>query len=243
MRRFWCEKENISGDKVYFGKEEAAHIKRVLRMQAGDEMIVSPGDGTDYLCRLLDLPGCVAQIEETAENGNEPKCELVLFQGIIKNEKMDYAVQKAAEIGVARIVPVICGRTVVKIESEKEKKNKQERWQRIAREACKQCGRSKVPMVDEPTEFREAVKMFSKLETKLVAYEEEKTKSISSAVVKSKSTGYFIGPEGGIEPGEYSLLTENGGISVSLGKRILRAETAAVVCGAVILAFLGEMDI
>lgn len=243
MRRFLCEKENISGGKVYFQKEEAAHIKKVLRMQAGDKMIVSAGDGIDFLCRLLDTPDCVAEIEETKINENEPECELVLFQGIIKNEKMDYAVQKAAEIGVTRIVPVICGRTVVKIESEKDRKNKQERWQRIAREACKQCGRSKVPQVDSPVPFSEAVKIFSTFETKIVAFEEEKTKSISSAVTKGRSVGYFIGPEGGIENDEHAFLIKNGGVSVSLGKRILRAETAAVVCGALILAFLGEMDI
>lgn len=243
MRRFWCEKENISDGKVHFQKEEAAHIKKVLRMQAGDKMIVSSGDGEDILCRLLDGPDCIAEIEETKQNENEPKCELVLFQGIIKNEKMDYAVQKAAEIGVSRIVPVLCGRTVVKIESEKDRKNKQERWQRIAREACKQCGRSRVPQVDEPTAFSDAVKIFSHYETKLVAFEEEKTKSISDAVGKCASVGYFIGPEGGIEKEEHALLIKNGGVSVSLGKRILRAETAAVVCGTVILAFLGELDI
>lgn len=243
MRRFWCEKENISGGKVHFTKEEAAHIKKVLRMQAGDKMIVSSGDGVDLLCRLLDSPDCVAEIEETKINENEPRCELALFQGIIKNEKMDYAVQKAAEIGVTRIVPVICGRTVVKTENAKDRKNKQERWQRIAREACKQCGRSKVPQVDEPVEFQKAAEIFSHFETKLVAFEEEKTKSISSAVAKSGSVAYFIGPEGGMESEEHACLVNNGGVSVSLGKRILRAETAAVVCGAVILAFLGEMDI
>lgn len=243
MRRFYCEKENIYGNRIVFGKEEANHIRRVLRLQCGEKIIVCTGDGNDMICNLLDTEECCAEIEEIKQNENEIKCKLVLFQGIIKNEKMDYALQKAAEIGVTEIVPVICERTVVKVENTKDAEKKRERWQKIVREACKQCGRSKVPEVLAPMPFESAIKIIGELETKITAYEEEKTQNITTAVKKSDSIGYFIGPEGGISEKEFKKLTEIGAVSVSLGKRILRAETASVVCGAVILALVGEMNV
>ncbi|MBR2860720.1 MAG: 16S rRNA (uracil(1498)-N(3))-methyltransferase [Clostridia bacterium] len=244
MRRFYCKSENINQDGIFFDKDESQHIKKVLRLTPGEEIIVSDGTGEDYLCVLTECAEkCVAKINGKVKNENEPKTNVILFQAVIKNEKMDLVIQKAAELGITKIVPVITARTVVKIEDAKKELHKKERWQKIALEACKQCGRSKVPEVCSAMSLKEAIKLYSACETKIVAYEEEKTQSITKAVTKTQSVGYFIGPEGGITEEEHSLLVSAGGVSVSLGKRILRAETAAIACGAVIMALTGEMNV
>ena len=244
MRRFYCKSENISDNTIVFDKDETAHIKKVLRLAPGEEIIVSDGTGYDYLCVLSDCSeSCVATVKSKVKNENEPQIEVILFQAVLKNEKMDLVIQKAAELGITKIVPVITARTVVKIEDSKKEFHKKERWQKIALEACKQCGRSQVPEVYHAMNLKDAIKIYGTCQTKIVAYEEEKTKSITKAVTKTQSIGYFIGAEGGITEEEHALLVSAGGVSVSLGKRILRAETAAIACGAVIMALTGEMDV
>lgn len=243
MRRFYASADQISENAVCFDKEESAHIHRVLRLGPGEEILVSDGTGTDRRCVLTAVePLCVAEIKESFPNENEPKRELVLFQSVIKNEKMDLVIQKAAEIGVTRIVPVMTERTVVRLEDENKEIKKQERWQKIALEACKQCGRSRVPAVERAVRFDKVPEMMAPYELRVVAYEEETMKNLRQVVFDQASAAYFIGPEGGITPEEHRALVDAGAVSVSLGKRILRAETAAVVCGAVILAYLGELD-
>lgn len=244
MRRFYCSKENIIDDIVYFDREESKHICRVLRLEKGEDIIVSTGDGMDRYCTLTETGEQVkAKVNKTLKNENEPQSEIILFQSVIKNEKMDLLIQKVTELGITKIVPVITERTVVKIEDNKKEIKKQERWQKIALEACKQCGRSRVPEVLPAQTFKNALNLFEKCEQKIVAYEEEKTVSIVNAIQKSTSIGYFIGAEGGITKEEHTKLKEKGAISVSLGKRILRAETAAIVAGGIILALNGEMNV
>ena len=240
MRRFWCE--TSSEDEFVFDKEESNHIYRVLRLDKGEHIIVCDGSGYDYECILTENGDiCKAEIINRKISESETKSEIALFQSVIKNEKMDIVIQKATELGITRIVPVITEYTVVKL-NEKESK-KQERWQRIAQMACKQCGRSRVPKVESAVNFSDALKFFREYEQRLVAYEEEKTQNICDAVKKAKSTAYFIGPEGGITENEHKQLVLQGAVSVSLGKRILRAETAAIACGSIILALTGEMDV
>lgn len=244
MRRFYCFKENIIDDTVYFDKNESKHISRVLRLEKGEQIIVSAGDGMDRYCTLLTVgEDASAQIDKIVKNKNEPASEVILFQSVIKNEKMDLLIQKVTELGITKIVPVITERTVVKFEDPKKEIKKQERWQKIALEACKQCGRSRVPQVLCAQSFNDAINLFKNCDLKIVAYEEEKTKSIVNAITKSKTIGYFIGAEGGITQSEHQKLKQAGAISVSLGKRILRAETAAIVAGGIILALNGEMDV
>lgn len=242
MRRFYTDAKNLNGEKLTFSAEESSHISRVLRFEKGDEIIVCCGDGNDYRCVLTEIgKNCEAKIITFDKNLSEPQTELVLFQSIIKNEKMDYAIQKATEIGVSRIVPFSSERTVVRVENKATKKA--EHWQKIAIEACKQCGRAKFPIVDEPCSFNEAIKKLNAYEQKIIAYEDEKTQSIAQTIKKASSCAYVIGPEGGFSKKEHDELVASGAQSVSLGKRILRAETAAVVCGAVILCLMGEMDV
>lgn len=242
MRRFYALKENITEDTVLFDRAESAHIRRVLRLEPGEKILVCDGSGMDYVC-VLQTCGelCSARIERCFENENEPKTELALFQSVLKNEKMDIVIQKAAELGISRIVPVLTERTVVKIAPEDA--HKQQRWQKIALEACKQCGRSRVPAVEAVLPFEAAAAAFAEYPLKIAAYEEEKSVGIARAVKKCRNAAYFIGPEGGITEKEHTHLLEAGAVSVSLGRRILRAETAAIAAGAVILCLMGEMDV
>jgi len=244
MRRFYCDKDNIKENTVYFDRDESKHISKVLRLEVGEEIIVSAGDGIDRYCTLtFSGEECTADIIKSIPNENEPSAEIILFQSVIKNEKMDFLVQKVSELGITKIVPVITERTVVKIEDPKKEEKKQERWQKIALEACKQCGRSRIPVVTKALKLKDAIQFFDDCDEKIVCYEEEKTQSITRTVKKAKCLGYFIGPEGGITAEEYKFLKEQGFVSVSLGKRILRAETAAICAGAVVLALMGEMDV
>lgn len=242
MRRFYTDAKNINGDFVTFSPEESNHISRVLRLEAGDKIIACCGDGFDLECTLTAISKqCIAKVERVKKNNSEPQVELVLFQSIIKNEKMDYAIQKATEIGISRIVPFASERTVVKVDN--KAKAKTEHWQKVAQEACKQCGRAKFPLIDQPCSFAEAIEKLKQFHQKIIAYEDEKTQSIDKAIKKTKTCAYVIGPEGGFSQAEHKALIDSGAQSVSLGKRILRAETAAVVCGAVILCLMGEMNV
>ena len=244
MRRFYCSNENIKENTVYFDRDESKHISKVLRLEKGEDIIVSTGNGMDNFCTLISSgEECCAVINKTVKNENEPDAEIILFQSVIKNEKMDFLVQKVSELGITKIVPVITERTVVKIEDSKKEDKKQERWQKIALEACKQCGRSRIPEVLKAVKLKDAKNLFELCDDKIVCYEEEKTRSITETIKKTKCLGYFIGPEGGITEDEHKFLKEQGFISVSLGKRILRAETAAIATGAVALALMGEMNV
>ena len=244
MRRFYCQSENIKENTVYFDRDESKHIAKVLRLEKGEEIIVSTGDGMDNYCVLASTgEECTAIINKTVKNENEPDAEIILFQSVIKNEKMDFLVQKVSELGITKIVPIITERTVVKIEDAKKEEKKQERWQKIALEACKQCGRSRIPEVLKAIKLKDAKKLFDACSEKIVCYEEEKTQSITETIKKTECLGYFIGPEGGITEDEHKFLKEQGFVSVSLGKRILRAETAAIATGAVVLALMGEMNV
>ena len=242
MRRFYTESSNITGNTVNFSKEESAHISKVLRLEKGREIIVCTGDGIDLFCRLENVgEHCSALILSLQRNQSEISGELVLFQSVIKNEKMDIIIQKAAEIGVTKIVPVLTERTVVKTDNKTEQKRL--RWERIAIEACKQCGRAKFPEIEDILDFNNAIEKFKKYDTKVIAYENEKTISITQVAFSGKRCAYFIGPEGGFADWECSAAIEAGAQSVSLGKRILRAETAAIVTGAALLMLMGEMNV
>lgn len=243
MRKFFVSPEDIKNNKVNIPQEEARHISTVLRLEPGEEILLYDGSGREYSARLLETgKSCTAEILEERWSQSEPAAQITLFQGVPKGEKMDWIVQKCAELGIVRIVPVLTERTVVRLE-EKEGRKKQERWQKIALEACKQCGRARVPAVEAPVSFKKALDMLREHPYKLVAYEEERTGALEAFLPKAaEKLAYFIGPEGGISPAEHEALTQAGAASVTLGRRILRAETAAVAMGAILLYYLGEMN-
>lgn len=243
MPRFFVEKNKIDVNNglILLDGENAMHLMGVLRARTGDEVVICDGDGIDYICKITegDKKNAVLEITETKPNETEPDIKLTLYQGIAKGEKNDFVIQKAVEIGYCRIVPVATEFTVVKLDGKEEKKL--ERWNKIARSAAEQSQRGIIPRVEAVMNFKEAVNNANE-DLLIIPYEKENSLSIKQAIsgFKGKSIGVFIGPEGGFSFDEIKLADENNIKSVTLGKRILRSETAGLVAGAVCLYELEE---
>ena len=223
---------NRDGDRFIIEGADFNHIKNVLRMKEGEEFLVS-FEGQSHLCRLSALYSDYLIAEITEENYRETELpiQIYLFQGLPKGDKMELIIQKCTELGVSKIIPVEMKRCVVKLD-DKKKKSKRERWQSISESAAKQSKRNVIPEVCDVLSFDNALKMAKDLDIFLVPYENKDgmkaTKEALSKIKEGMSVGVFIGAEGGFDDAEIQKAMEAGGISVSLGKRILRTETAAV---------------
>ena len=208
------------------------HIRNVLRMKPGEEVSVSFGDGLDYIYTIKEYTeqAAVLRLLYIAEKNTELPVRVILFQGIPKADRMDLIVQKTVELGVSRIVPVETARCVVRLDDSKKEKRRA-RWQSIAENAAGQCRRNVVPEVLSPMSFREAVQYAKESAARgFIPYEMEAGKSSRtelSAVRPGETIAVFIGPEGGFEESEVDMAKEAGFVPVSLGRRILRTETAA----------------
>ncbi len=233
MRRFFAE--NIEGDRLELIGSEAGHIARVLRMQVGDKLVLFDGSGFDYTVEIEAITeGAVAvNILEKVFSNAEPDVNITLCQAVIKHDHFEYAIQKCTELGVREFVPFISERCVKKPKSEERFL---ERTNRTALEAAKQCGRSLVPCVHGIMDMVE-LSEFIQGKYALLAYEDEKNTSMKQVLQKGhcKDVLLLIGPEGGFSPKEVEMLMAAGAQSVSLGKLILRAETAGVVASAMVL--------
>ena len=231
MHQFFVEPENIQGNKIVITGEDVNHIKNVLRMKVGDEIAVSNGvDGKEYRCGIVSISEEVlCELRFVKEDGVELPSKITLFQGLPKADKMELIVQKAVELGVYEIVPVSMGRCIVKLD-EKKQKSKISRWQGIAESAAKQSKRRIVPQVTSVMSMKEACKYASEMDVVLVPYElaedMPKTRELIEAINPGQRIGFFIGPEGGFEEMEIALAMEAGAKPITLGKRILRTETA-----------------
>ena len=242
MHNFFVNPNDIVGNKIRI-HEDAGHISRVLRLNIGDKIIVFNGIGGEFHCVLseVDKSECIATIEEIHECASEPKLKVTLFQGIPKREKMEWIIQKCTELGVSEIYPVITKFTVVKFANEKDKIAKAERWQKIALEASKQCGRGVVPIVHLPIPFDESVKKASQLDSAIMPYEVlalDKKKDFRTCLANNtncENMGIIIGPEGGFCESEAKLANANGIDLAGLGARILRTETAAIAALAIVM--------
>ena len=242
MANFYIEKTAIEGNTAVISGEEAQHISRVLRMKKGDSVTLCDGEGTFYEAVLesFDEKCVTAKVLSSRDAETEPDVKITVFQGVPKNPKLETIVQKLTEIGAVRIVPVDTVRAVAKL----DKKNKVERLQRIAREAAKQSKRGIVPTVSEPLSFKKAVEEAAKADLAIIPYEEEREVSLRKALQGKtpKTLSIMIGPEGGFEKEEIQAAKEKGVVSVTLGKRILRTETAPLVVASAVLYELGEME-
>lgn len=243
MPKYFTEPENIKDGFIEIFSDEAKHILNVMRMEIGDTLTICDGQSNDYLCRICETgKNCLkAKIEETTKSESEPKTKITLYQGLPKSDKMELIIQKCVEIGVCRIVPVITERAVVKIEKGAKEDKKTERWQKIAESAAKQSGRGIIPAVERPMKFKDAIEEAVKNGEAIIPYENEKNRGLKEFVKNSKAEniGIFIGPEGGFDTKEIEFAVENGVMSVTLGKRILRTETAGIVTSAIVLYELG----
>lgn len=232
MFNFFIEEGNRHNNRYMISGADYNHIKNVLRMKVGDEFLVSENNVSN-LCRIESFEGeCVIAeiIEERFQDTSLP-VKLYLFQGLPKSDKMELIIQKAVELGIEGIIPVEMNRCVVKLD-DKKKKSKRERWQSIAESAAKQSKRTLIPEVFEVMSYKQALAKASELDLFIVPYEckdgMESTKNALSKIKSGSSVGILIGPEGGFELNEIDAATQHGGITVSLGKRILRTETAAI---------------
>ena len=234
MPKFFSQQ--IDGDTVTLDKDDSKHIKTVLRAEKGDKITVCDCMGTDYRCEVISLDENVkAKILEKIHCESEPKTKITLFQGLPKSDKMEFIIQKCVEIGVCRIVPVRNERSIAKIDNKETKKT--ERWQKISLSAAKQSGRGIIPNIGMPLSFKEAVAAAKEMDLAVIPYENEQDTGLK-AVLKNfsgNSVAVFIGPEGGFSESEISFAVEKGVVPVTLGKRILRTETAGPVAAAIIL--------
>ncbi len=224
----------ISDKRVIITGEDVNHIKNVLRMRAGEEISVSNGlDGREYRCGILSLgeEEILCELRFMKEDRVELPSQVYLFQGLPKADKMELIIQKAVELGVRQVIPVAASRCVVKLD-DKKAAAKRTRWQGIARAAAKQSKRAIIPEVTEVSSFSNAVREASMMDVALIPYElaedMSRTKEIMENLKPGTSVAVFIGPEGGFSEGEISLAAENGIRPITLGKRILRTETAGL---------------
>lgn len=232
MYQFFVEPHQISDKTVRIEGADVNHIKNVLRMKVGEELSVSNGvDGKEYRCGIvaMDEECITCELRFVKEDGVELPSEVYLFQGLPKADKMELIIQKAVELGVHAVVPVSTKRCVVKLD-DKKAKSKIARWQGIAEAAAKQSKRRIVPEVKDVMSFKEAINFVKDFEVKLIPYElaedMSKTKEIINSLQSGQKIAIFIGPEGGFEEGEVEAAMSAGVEPITLGKRILRTETA-----------------
>lgn len=247
MHCFYTDKENISDSRVRLTGTDVNHIKNVLRMEKGERITVCDGEGTFYQCVLeeLDPREITADIIGKEEADTELKVRITLFQGLPKRDKLELIIQKAVELGVDEIVPTTTRFCVAKIEDRKKEKKKLERWQSICEAAAKQSGRGKIPVVKPPISYKEAVLCGKEMERALIPYEKaegmqafQKAAAACAQLPAGSRIGIFIGPEGGFSEEEIALAREAGILPISLGKRILRTETAGLCILSVLMLAL-----
>lgn len=235
MPRFFIPDSSVGtrpdGSKtVMICGEDALHITKSLRMKAGEIIEVCDMGRREYVCTITGTGETVfADVIREKQSDTEPPYTAVIYQALVKGDKFDTVVQKAVECGAARIVPFITDRCVVRLDKKGAAK-KAERWQRIALEAAKQCGRSIIPQIGELMTFKEAVADAAKADIPLFCYEAEKGTTLPSALADapdSPTVSVIIGSEGGFSLKEAEYAAENGMKCVGLGKRILRTETAS----------------
>ena len=240
MYQFFVEPGQIQDKRAVITGSDVNHIKNVLRMRQGEELSLSNGaDGKEYHCKIEEIleDSVVCSLHLVKESGAELSARVYLFQGLPKADKMELIIQKAVELGVHEIIPVAAKRAVVKLDAKKEK-SKLARWQSIAEAAAKQSKRCIIPKITEVLNFAEAVKRAETMEVRMIPYElaegMKKTKSLIEGIVPGQSVAVFIGPEGGFAPEEIESAMSAGIEPVTLGKRILRTETA----GFTVLSFI-----
>lgn len=243
MSRFFIPRENISENQIAVTGDDTIHITKVLRLKKGDVITCCDGQGFDYEAKIAELSkmSVICDILRKTKSDTEPNIKVTLIQGIPKAAKMDYIIQKTTELGISEIFPCELNRCVAKLDGEK----KTERWQKIAKEAAQQSGRGIVPAIHQKIDLNEAVSILKNADISFVAYEcEEKTviKTVLNAKEAPKSVAFMIGAEGGFDKSEIEFLKENGIMLVSLGKRILRTETAGEAVLSMIMYEIGDIN-
>ncbi|BCJ86240.1 16S rRNA (uracil(1498)-N(3))-methyltransferase [Effusibacillus dendaii] len=268
MQRYFISPEDIQGQQVRISGDDVKHITRVMRFEPGDLIICAAGNEVSYRVQLTDFAAdaVFGEIVETLQEQSEPEVKITLVQGLPKSDKMDLIVQKGTEAGVSDFVPVETIRTIVNYDAKKEHKRR-DRWQRIAKEAAEQAHRLIIPEIAEVTTLKEwLLQKSDSYDLVLLAYEGQplsdrerqldgesglgdkpqilacdSLRAVLNGFPQARSIALLIGPEGGFDPQEVLLATQQGARPVTLGPRILRTETAGLVAAAIILYHYGQM--
>lgn len=243
MHQFFVRPQQINGLDAVITGDDVNHIKNVLRMKIGDEISLSNGeDGKEYRVGITDFTedSVICKVRFVKEDGVELPSRIYLFQGLPKADKMELIIQKAVELGVYEIIPVAMERCVVRLDAQKAEK-KQKRWQTIAEAAAKQSKRGRIPRVTEVMSFSEALSYAERAGVRLFPYElaegMDKTRKIMGELCPGEDIAVMIGPEGGFEVSEKERAEKAGFRIITLGRRILRTETA----GMTVLSILGYL--
>lgn len=243
MHHFFVTPDQVQENQIYIVGSDVNHMKNVLRMKVGEKFQVSDGNDKKYVCRIeqMNEEEVQAGILEEMQADTELPSKIYLFQGLPKNDKMELIVQKAVELGVWEVIPVSTKRAVVKLDAKKALK-KVERWNAISESGAKQSGRTIIPKVTSVMTYREALSYAEQLDVVMIPYElaegMEETKQFIDAIQAGQSVGVFIGPEGGFEREEVEFAIQKGARPITLGKRILRTETAGLAVLAVLMYHL-----
>ncbi|WP_379135132.1 RsmE family RNA methyltransferase [Paenibacillus sp. sgz500958] len=251
MQRYFVAPEQFSGDTVRIDGEDARHIAKVMRGKEGDKLIVSDGVAREALVEIarIEIGEITATVLEPLEMTHEATVKVTVAQSLPKGDKMETVIQKCTEIGAVAFVPFLSERTIVQYDERKESK-RLERWRKISKEAAEQAHRNRVPAVHSPLSWKKLLQSFKDYGAVYFCYEKEEGLQLRSAVApwtaaltteSEHSVLVVVGPEGGFSEGECREAEEAGAVSVGLGRRILRCETAGMVAAACILYESGEM--
>jgi 16S rRNA (uracil1498-N3)-methyltransferase len=248
VRRFTITPERIAGGRVVFDRDESHHLARVLRLRAGDTVLAADGAGREYTVRLETIgPQATGTVLGVAARPTESPIQITLVQSVPKGDKMEAIVRAATELGVAHVVPVLTARTVVRLEPGRWR-DRARRWQRVASEAAKQCGRAVVPTVDPPRPLADVLARDDRVDLRLCLWEGalaagDHAACLPPTLPAGARVRLLVGPEGGLSQEEVDSARTRGWTIVGAGPRILRTETAGPAIIAVLQARFGDLDV
>lgn len=246
MHRFYVNENQINDNIITISGQDVNHIKNVLRMKPGEEIVICNGQGKDYYCIITSVcdNSVTTNINSIQDTSTELPVKISLFQGLPKADKMELIIQKAVELGAYELIPVNMARSVVKYSDAKKEAKKLQRWQAISESAAKQAGRGIIPKILPIMSYKEAISYGKNLDLTVLAYENAKgikeTKNYLNRLRSCNNAGIIIGPEGGFEGFELDLAKENNINPISLGRRILRTETASLAILSMALLYMEE---
>lgn len=239
LRRFYALPENFNDSSVSLSEDETRHLRDVLRLRSGDEASVFDGEGREFRCVITEIEKrktTLEIVEEITPSSPESNLELTIAATVLPGDKYDLVIQKAVELGAVKLIPAIAARCEVKL---KDTANKLVRWRRIAFEAAKQCGRARLMAVNEPMSYNELIATADK--DNFLLFSERDGGNFDTVILADKVTAIF-GPKGGWEDQELEAARAAGVKIITLGGRVLRAETAAIAISAILQHRFGDFN-
>ena len=240
MRRFYAAPEEFEGTSIKLSTEETRHLRDVLRLSVGDQIQIFDGEGREFIAEIATVAKretLLTIVDEISAPAPESNLDLTIAASVYKNDKFDLVIQKAVELGVARVCPIVTFRSEAKLDAAL---NRTERWRKIALEATKQCERARIMSIDEPVSFADFLEGLTDESGELLMFSEKDGGSIPDFNDPKKITA-LVGPKGGWEDSEIELAEQSGFIPIKLGKRIMKAETAVITFAALLQHRFGDL--